>query len=209
LQSALHGTLAIPGLNDYARIYLDGKPIGTLDRRLKQDSLKIDDTADHATLDILVENDGRINSTRMMLHEQKGAPQGVTLDGKPLTDWQVFSLPMTDLRNLQLQNRAGCDGPCFYSGRFRIQQVGDTFLDVRNLKKGALWINGHAIGRYWDIGPQQTLYLPGPWLRAGWNEVIVFDIDGVSAPRLSGLTNPILNGPVRDSNEPQSAPPAN
>jgi beta-galactosidase len=201
LQGRVHGTLAIPDVNDYARIYFDGRLIGAVDRRLKQDSLMVDSTADHALLDILVENDGRINSTRMMRQEQKGAPRGITLDGKPLTGWQVFPLPMTDLSKIHTRPGPACSGPCFYMGKFKIEKADDTFLDVRSLKKGAVWINGHAIGRYWDIGPQQTLYVPGPWLHPGWNQVVVFDVDGVNSPRLRGLTAPILDGPTRDSDE--------
>lgn len=205
LHAPLHGTLAIPALNDYARIYLDGKLVGTLDRRLKQDSLTLDSRSSSANLDILVENDGRINSTRMMRHAQKGAPEGVTLDGKPLTGWQVYALPMTDFSNVRFYRSAQTDGPAFYRGRFRVTSIGDTFLDVRSLHKGAVWINGHAIGRYWDIGPQDTLYVPGPWLHRGWNQIIVFDIDGVAAPHLAGLTAPILDGPVRETDEPLQA----
>lgn len=203
LHDAAHGTLAIPALNDYAKIYLDGNLVGTLDRRLKQDSLTLASSSTAATLDILVENDGRINSTRMMRHAQKGAPQGVTLDGKALTGWQVYTLPMTDFSKISFHRSAEASGPAFYRGRFHITSIGDTFLDVRSLHKGAVWINGHAIGRYWDIGPQDTLYVPGPWLHAGWNQVIVFDIDGVATPHLAGLTEPILNGPTRESDEPQ------
>ena len=203
MHGPVHGTLAIPGLNDYASIYLDGKPAGRLDRRLKQDSLAITSEKSEATLDILVENDGRINSTRRMRHAQKGAPQGVTLDNKELKGWQVFMLPMTDLSKVRFHPAEPGDGPAFYRGRFRVNSVGDTFLDVRSLKKGAVWINGHALGRYWDIGPQDTLYVPGPWLKQGWNQIVVFDIDGVQSPRLAGLTNPILNGPVRDTDELQ------
>jgi len=202
LHGATHGTLAMPALNDYARIYLDGKLIGTLDRRLKQDSLMVDGSASSATLDILVENDGRINSTRMMRGEEKGAPKGVTLDGKPLTGWQVYPLPMTDFSKIHFHRSATANGPAFYQGRFKVTSVGDTFLDVRSLHKGAVWINGHAIGRYWGIGPQDTLYIPGPWLHRGWNQIVVFDIDGVDSPRLAGLTAPILDGPVRETDEP-------
>ncbi|MGH9599001.1 MAG: beta-galactosidase, partial [Terracidiphilus sp.] len=205
LSGAARGTLTIPDLNDYAKIYLDGKLVGTLDRRLKQDSLALPSSAHNATLDILVENDGRINSTKMMRRAQKGAPRGVTLDGKQLTGWQIFTLPMTNFSttNLRFHRGAQAAGPAFYRGRFRIASVGDTFLDVRGLKKGAVWIDGHAIGRYWDIGPQDTLYVPGPWLHAGWNQIVVFDIDGVQSPRLAGLTAPILDGPVRETDEPQ------
>jgi len=207
LHAAAHGTLAIPALNDYARIYLDGKLIGTIDRRLKQDSLPIEVGKSKATLDILIENDGRINSTRMMRHEQKGAPQGITLNGEPLTGWQVYKLPMEDFSKIHFHRNQPAEGPAFYRGRFPVTSIGDTFLDVRGLHKGAVWINGHAIGRYWDIGPQDTLYVPGPWLRSGWNQILVFDLDGVAAPRLAGLTSPILDGPARKTDEPQSSAP--
>lgn len=203
LHGSPHGTLAIPALNDYARVYLDGKLAGTLDRRLKQESLALDVSASSASLDILVENDGRINSTRMMRHEQKGAPEGVTLDGKPLTGWQVYTLSMADFGKVRFHRGAQANGPTFYRGRFRVASIGDTFLDVRNLHKGAVWVDGHAIGRYWDIGPQDTLYVPGPWLHLGWNQIVVFDIDGVASPRLAGIAEPILDGPVRETDEPQ------
>ncbi len=200
----VQGTLTIPSMNDYARIYLDGKLAGTLDRRLKQESLTIASGKAGTTLDILTENDGRINSTRMMRHAQKGAPQGVVLDGKQLTGWQVYTLPMTSFGNVYFHRGAPSSGPAFYRGRFRVSSNGDTFLDVRALHKGAVWINGHAIGRYWDIGPQDTLYVPGPWLHAGWNQIVVFDIEGVESPRLAGLTAPILDGPTRKTDEPQN-----
>lgn len=198
LHGPTHGTLSIPGMNDYAKIYLDAKLVGTLDRRLKQDSMTLDSTKPTARLDVLIENDGRINSTRMMRHAQKGAPNGITLDGRALTGWQVYTLPMTNFSNVHFHRGAPDAGPAFYSGRFSVHKIGDTFLDVRNLHKGAVWIKGHAIGRYWNVGPQETLYVPGPWLHKGSNEIVVFDIDGLPNPRLAGLTTPILDGPVRE-----------
>ncbi|MGH9589785.1 MAG: beta-galactosidase, partial [Terracidiphilus sp.] len=201
LYGPVHGTLAIPGMNDYAKIYVDGKPAGTLDRRLKQDSLTLDSAGPEARLDILIENDGRINSTRMMRYGQKGAPRGITLDGRELTGWQVYPLPMTNFKHVHFGSGGQASGPAFYRGSFSVTKIGDTFLDVRDLKKGAVWINGHAIGRYWDIGPQETLYVPGPWLREGSNSIVVFDVDGVSGPHLAGLTTPILDGPTRESDE--------
>jgi beta-galactosidase len=69
-----------------------------------------------------------------------------------------------------------------------VEQPADTFLDTTHLGKGQLWINGHALGRFWNIGPQKTLYLPGPWLKKGKNEVLVFDVDGTSGEILEGLT---------------------
>jgi beta-galactosidase len=110
-----------------------------------------------------------------------------------LTGWQVFSLPMNDFRRVQFKHQL-TDGPVFYHGAFDVKDVGDTFLDMRLFGKGAVWVNGHALGRYWNIGPQQTLYLPGAWLKQGKNEVIVFDLlPGASAPKLHGIARPILD----------------
>jgi beta-galactosidase len=198
LQVATHGTLRLGGLNDYAQVYLNGQLAGVLDRREKQDSLPLNASAG-AQLDILVENDGRVNSTRTIRHEAKGIPGGVTVDGAALTGWQVYPLPMTDPRELRFHRGARQNGPAFYRGTFRVDGLGDTFLDVRKLNKGAVWINGHPIGRYWNIGPQDTLYVPGPWLHRGDNQIVVFDLKGLSSPQLAGLSQPILDGPTPPS----------
>lgn len=198
LQNGAHGTLALPGLNDYAQIYVNEQFMGTLDRRLKQTSIRIDALAG-STLDLLVENDGRVNSSHAMREAAKGLPQGVALDGKPLKQWQVFTLPMKDFHVAHFRRGTSSSGPAFWRGRFRIDSIGDTFLDVRDLKKGAVWINGHDIGRYWDTGPQDTLYVPGPWLHRGWNQIVIFDLESLKSPHLAGLARPILDGPARPS----------
>ena len=87
--------------------------------------------------------------------------------------------------------------PQFEYGSFDLKQVGDAFLDVSKLGKGLIWINGHALGRFWNIGPQQTLYVPGPWLKKGRNDVVVFDMFGTARPpTLVGRMTPILDGPT-------------
>ncbi len=199
LHEAARGSLVLHGLNDYALIYVNGKLAGTLDRRRKQEQLTLD-SPENAQLDILVENSGRINSTKMMRHENKGLT-GVTFEDKPLMNWQVFCLPMDKMDKLNtIRYKASpVEGPAFYRDSFDLKEVGDAFLDIRALGKGTVWINGHAIGRYWNIGPQATLYVPGPWLRKGRNEVIVFDLQEkpkTGAPRLAGLKAPILDAPV-------------
>jgi beta-galactosidase len=213
------GTLAIDELHDYARIFLNGKLVGTLDRRTHQSSLPITTTVP-ALLDILVENSDRVNFSPAMRGETKGITKSVTLAGVPLTGWQVYPLPMTSLPHFrgekaislsEIKNSSPdlqtlLSTPTFYRASFTLTTTGDTFLDVRALGKGALWINGHAIGRFWNIGPQQTLYVPGPWLRAGTNEIVVFDLQPTAAqPHVAGLDTPILDGPVAD-NSPLSKP---
>jgi beta-galactosidase len=225
LPASVSGDLVLDELHDYARIYLDGKLAGTLDRRDKQSTLAITTTGP-ARLDILVENSARINFSPAMRGEAKGITKSVTLADQPLTNWQIYPLPMTTLPSLYVGPRLtpavkgqrgdytgsgkpvtqgskasmSTDSPSFYRGYFTLTTTGDTFLDVRKLGKGALWINGHPIGRFWNIGPQQTLFVPGPWLHKGSNEIVVFDLaPSASAPTLSGLATPILDGPVIDT----------
>jgi len=63
---------------------------------------------------------------------------------------------------------------------------------MRGWEKGTVWVNGHQLGRFWSIGPQQTLYVPGVWLRQTGNEVVVFDLGGSGARSLAGLAEPVL-----------------
>jgi beta-galactosidase len=95
-----------------------------------------------------------------------------------------------------------CTGACFYRATFHIDQPSDTFLDTTQLGKGMVWINGKPLGRFWNIGPQQTLYLPGPWLHAGDNEIIVFDLKSKPGLTVEGKLQPVLNGPVQVLNGP-------
>jgi beta-galactosidase len=190
---------------DYAQVYIDGRLVGTLDRHFEQNSLELNTTGS-AVLDILVENTGRLNSTAAMRDERKGI-RGARLGDREITDWQMYSLPMENPEALVANSQKagelqGSDAPHFSVGSFELAETGDSFLDVRALGKGLLWINGHALGRFWDIGPQDTLYVPGPWLKKGRNEVIVFDLKpGHGAVTLSGLTSPILDGPTPSYSE--------
>ena len=84
-------------------------------------------------------------------------------------------------------------GRGYYRGFFNINKVGDTFLNFETWGKGQVYVNGHALGRFWSIGPQQTLYVPGCWLRKGKNEVIVLDIVGPSEKVVWGQAEPELN----------------
>jgi beta-galactosidase len=205
LKAAAVGPLVLTEVHDYAQVYVDGVLVGKVDRRVKQDRVDLKAKAG-ARLDILVSNDGRINSTKMMRGEVKGITQGVTLAGVPVLGWSIYSLPMTAQAMMQLapptkatSSSGPMTGPHFGFAVFDVKTPGDTFLDVSALGKGALWINGHALGRYWNEGPQKTLFVPGPWLKKGRNEVVLFDMYDASsaAPLLEGKTVPVLNAKTR------------
>ncbi len=188
------GELVLDQLHSYALIYVNGKLVGTLDRRLRQDRLTLAGVGGSARLDILVENTGRVNFGSALPGERAGITHQVTLDGIPLTEWDIYSLPMSNLSTLKFSSHP-CAGACFYRASFHLTKTGDTFLDTSEFVKGALWINGHALGRIWNVGPQRTLYAPGPWLMQGKNEIVVFDLRGAMGRSVRGLDKPILDWP--------------
>jgi beta-galactosidase len=189
------GELIIGAVHDYAQVYVDGQLAGTIDRRLNQNSLSLRIEKPNARLDILLENTGRVNFGPALPGERVGLLGGVSLAGKPLTGWDNFSLPMLEPGALTYSDRA-CIGPCFYRATFSVDHPADTFLDTSELGKGEVWINGRPLGRFWHVGPQEALYLPGPWQKAGANEVVVFDLEGKPGRQLQGLDHPMLNAPV-------------
>jgi beta-galactosidase len=189
--------LNIRQVHDYALVLVDGKKITTLDRRKNQNSVTLPARAAAGTLDILVDTFGRINYGKD-IHDRKGITEKVELtirdETKELTGWEIFNCPMdvAELKGLKFA-QGTTEMPAFYLGTFKLTEVGDTFLDVSKWGKGAVWVNGHNLGRYWNIGPQQTLYCPGPWLKAGENEVIVFEFNGAKEHTMTGLVEPIVN----------------
>jgi beta-galactosidase len=138
-----------------------------------------------ATLDILIENMGRTNYGPRMVDDRKGITERVVLAGKELTTWEIFRLPLTDLSALNFTPERK-PAPAFHRGTFELEAVGDTFIDMRGWGKGCVWVNGHNLGRYWHIGPQQSLFLPGPWLQKGHNDVVVLDLEESSQRSLTG-----------------------
>jgi beta-galactosidase len=184
LEQAARGRLVITEARDYALVMQESRRLGTLDRRLKSTSLEVE-LAARAPLDILVENMGRINFGPHMVDDRKGITERVTLAGKELTGWEIYRLPLTDLSALDF-TPGHTPAPAFHRGSFELEAVGDTFLDMRGWGKGYVWVNGHNLGRYWRIGPQRSLFLPGPWLKKGKNEAIVLDLEEGPHRSLSG-----------------------
>ena len=196
LRSGVAGELVLDELHSYALVYVNGRQVGTLDRRLKQDRLTLPETKGKVFLEILVENTGRVNFGKLINGERAGITKQVTLGGKPLLGWDIYPLPMKDVDALKYSVKY-CDGACFYRVRFDVGAVGDTFLDTSEFTKGELWLNGQPLGRIWNVGPQKALYVPAPRLLHGSNEVVVFDTQGVMGRSVRGSDKPEL-GPTAD-----------
>jgi beta-galactosidase len=189
------GILKINELRDYSIVFINGKRVGVLDRRLRQDSLSVVIPAGDVKLDILVENLGRINFGPYLLKNKKGITSSVTFNKTELLNWEMRSLPFSSVSNLRFTrgNKKIAEGPVMKMGEFSLREVNDTYLDMRKWGKGVVWINGHNLGRYWSIGPQQTIYVPAEWLKVGKNEVVVLELLETSQKSLETLSKPILD----------------
>lgn len=194
VEGGVSGLLKIKDLRDYGLVFINGKRVGVLDRRLAQDSLNITLPKGKVTLDILVENLGRINFGPYLLKNKKGITEKVMLNGKELKGWEMFPLPFEHISAVAFKNSKAAVGmPVLRKGTFEVGQKGDTYLDMSNWGKGVVWINGHNLGRYWEIGPQQTVYVPVEWLKQGKNEIIVLELLKPEQTELKGITKPILD----------------
>lgn len=178
VDGAGEGTLSFDALHSYARVYLDGALQGVVDRRLGQQSLPVHIEGRHR-LDILVENTGRINFTTAIRGERAGVTGTVQYNGHAMSDWQIFPLPFQTVPTTGYRE-APCDGPCLFQGEFEVSTLGDTFLNTEQLGKGVVWVNGHLLGRFWNVGPAASLYLPGVWLTKGTNHITLLDLNGGS-----------------------------
>jgi beta-galactosidase len=194
ISNAVSGLLKIKDLRDYGIVFINGKRAGILDRRLKQDSLWLDLPKGKVTLDILVENMGRINFGPYLLKNKKGITEKVLLADKELLNWQMFALPFSNINTFKYKSSAvAANQPVVKKGTFQINTTGDTYLDMSNWGKGVVWVNGHNLGRYWNIGPQQSLYLPAEWLKKGNNEIVVLELIKSEQSTLRANEKPVLD----------------
>ena len=201
--------LTVSDAHDFAQVFVDGKYIGKLDRRNGEKELMLPSCRKGAVLDILVEAMGRINFGRA-IKDFKGITDKVTVtedrDGHAfvcdIKNWQVFNIEdtldtYTSMNFVPVSDvTKDADGRLprgVYRGTFTVNKPSDTFLNFETWGKGLVYVNGHPMGRIWEIGPQQTLYMPGCWLKKGENEIVVFDILGPKEARSEGLREPLLD----------------
>jgi beta-galactosidase len=189
--------LSVGSIHDFGFVFLNGRRISVMDRRATNFVAQLPERGAPATLDILVDAMGRVNFGTGIV-DCKGIHGPVKLDGAELTGWKVYDLPLDHkmLAHLKFKKSGATAGnriPAFWRATVKIDEPGDTFLDVRSWGKGVVWVNGHCMGRYWDVGPTQTMYVPGPWLKHGKNEIVILDLTGPENPVIGSLDHPILD----------------
>jgi beta-galactosidase len=191
--------LRIGQVRDRAQVFVDGRPAGVLEREGHQQALAFTVPRPGARLEVLVENQGRVNYGQA-IHDRKGLLGEVRLGGETLRDWTSRPLPLTpdSLAALEFSPTQGHPvGPAFHRGLFDVETPADTYLDLTGWTKGNVWVNGFALGRYWSRGPQRTLYVPAPVLRAGSNEIVVLELHATAQATVALRDTPDL-GPTEE-----------
>ncbi|MGW1782127.1 glycoside hydrolase family 35 protein [Streptomyces sp. NPDC002143] len=181
------------GVGDRAQVFLDGAPVGVLERERYDETLPVHVPRADAVLEVLVENMGRVNYGPRI-----GVPKGllgpVTLNGRPVQGWDCHALPLETAPDPAsfTKSEPTCAEPAFHHGTFEVQNPADTFLSLPGWTKGQAWINGFHLGRYWNRGPQRTLYVPAPVLRPGVNDLVLLELHGTTTPRAHLTDTPDL-----------------
>ncbi len=191
--------LMIDGVHDYAHVYFDKKKIAAVDR-MKKDSAYAKNklrkqlhigVEGESELGILVEAFGRVNYGAQ-LYDRKGI-EGVRLANQTLMDFTVRTIPLDNLEKLtfrKLSAETEKIGPVFLKGTFRAQGK-DCFVNMKGFTRGYVFVNGFNLGRYWDIGPQKALYLPGALLKEE-NEIVVLETEKYTKPNITIQAEPVL-----------------
>ena len=187
--------LSVDEVRDRAYVFLDGAPVGVLDRERHDRALML---PHGGHLEILVEDQGRVNYGRR-IGEPKGLIGPVRLGSVELTDWSACVIDLDTVPRLWdgvgLTADAPGVGPTAWRATFHVDEPVDHFLSTVAWGKGLAWVNGFNLGRYWRRGPQETLYVPGPVLRPGHNELVLLELEVLLDPVAHFVAGPSL-GPL-------------
>ncbi|AZN43098.1 glycoside hydrolase family 35 protein [Paenibacillus albus] len=194
--------VTVQEVRDRALVYFGGSYQGVIERNkhdltieIAEGDIAVETPAEGAALSLLVENMGRINYGWKM-HDPKGITEGVRIERQFLYDWTMHPLPLDDLSGIvysELEaNAPAQQEPTFYKGSFHVDEPADTFLNMSGWTKGVVFVNGFNLGRYWEIGPQVTLYVPAPLLLEGENEIVIFELHGMKTPQVTLQDQPDL-----------------
>lgn len=170
--------LGVDGLRDRAHLFVDGRLRAVLERDGELDCAEV---SGPATVELLVESMGRTNFGPL-LGESKGILGGVRHHQQYLHGYAVTAYPLDDISGVAFEAGFSGEPRSLFRGTLTVREPADAFLALPGWGKGYVWVNGFALGRYWERGPQRTLYVPAPLLRAGENEFVLLELDRTGPP---------------------------
>ncbi len=199
-RTEVHGegpaVLSVAEVRDRAAVFLDGDPVGVLERERHDQAVML--PRGHGRLELVVEDQGQVNYGPR-IGEHKGLVEPIRLGAEVLSGWAVCAIDLDRVPRLWDRASVGTQdpgpGPTAWRAHFEADEPVDHFLDTANWGKGLAWVNGFCLGRYWRRGPQRTLFVPGPVVQAGRNELVVLELDVMSDPTAHFVAGPSL-GPL-------------
>nr|WP_294468526.1 beta-galactosidase family protein [uncultured Sellimonas sp.] len=182
----------IRGGADRAVLFADGKQVDIRNDYEMNRTTGFMLEKEQGSLDILMENMGRVNYGPEIELQKKGITHGVLINGTFHMGWDMYPLPLEDPSRVDFQRGYEEGMPAFYRFTFQAEETADTFLDVDGFGKGCVFVNGRNIGRFWEAGPQKRLYIPAPFLKKGSNEIVIFETDGKASDVIRLMDTPDL-----------------
>ncbi|WP_152394940.1 glycoside hydrolase family 35 protein [Paenibacillus guangzhouensis] len=184
--------LTIQDCHDRAIVFLDDQYMGVIERWDASKKVAFSVPAGGAKLRIILENMGRINYGPFMM-DRKGITEGVRHGNAFLFGWTTYCLQLDNAEGVAYGTASLPQEPTFNRAILNIEGTpADTFLLMEEWSKGVVYVNGFNIGRYWNRGPQQTLYIPAPLLRQGDNEIVVLELHPSGQSEIEFTDQPIL-----------------
>ena len=180
---------------DRAKVYLNGEHVVTQYQEKIGEDIFVQPPFEENELTILMENMGRVNYGHKLLADtqRKGIRQGVMSDLHFILDWEQYALAFDQPLTLDYTKAWQEGQPAFYQYQFELTDLADTYVDLQAFGKGIVLVNGHHLGRFWQKGATQTLYLPKGFLKEGQNEIVIFETEGQYASTLNLVSAPIFD----------------
>lgn len=178
---------------DRAQVFLDGQRVATQYQETIGDDIIINQKHALSQVDVLIENMGRVNYGHKLTapSQCKGLGRGMMADLHFVTNWEMYCLPLDDLSQLCFDGDFYEGQPGFYHYQFECHEPQASYIDMTGFGKGCVFVNNHPIGRFWEVGPLLTLYIPKGYFNKGVNDIIIFETEGVYQDSIRLVDKPI------------------
>lgn len=178
---------------DRSQFFLNGELKATQYQTEIGEDIRVPLKQTNNQIDILIENMGRVNYGHKLFADtqKKGIRTGVMADLHFITNWEQYNLPLDSCEKVDYSKEWQPNQPSFYRYEFILDEIEDTFIDLAKFGKGVVFINQTNIGRFWEVGPTLSLYIPKGLLQEGSNEIVIFETEGTYQPEISLIKEPL------------------
>ena len=178
---------------DRSQLFVNQKLQATQYQTEIGDDVKVSLPQNDNQIDVLIENMGRVNYGHKLFADtqRKGIRTGVMADLHFITNWQHYCLSLENCKKVDYSKEWQPNQPSFYRYEFNLSEVRDCFIDLSKFGKGIVFVNQTNIGRFWEVGPTLSLYVPSDLLNEGTNEIVIFETEGTFQPQIQLIKEPL------------------